>query len=74
MTQTSLSMRVGKVVRRRRMALGLSATVVAAAAGMSLSSYRALERGEKNISVTTLQRLCAELKLQMWELVREATH
>lgn len=72
MRRTSLALRLGKVVRKRRMALGIHQEVAAAELGLNVNQYRAIESGATSITVGTMQRLCAMLKMQMWELMREA--
>lgn len=72
MKRTTLMVRVGKAARKRRVALGIQQETIAAELGMDVTSYRAIENGTRGLSIGTLQRLCAVLKIQMWELVREA--
>lgn len=68
----TLQRRIGASIRRRREALGFSQEGFAAAIGMHRTYYSAIERGEKNLSLSTLQRLCLGLQTKAWELFQEA--
>lgn len=72
MRRKSLAIRIGRAVRKRRIALGIHQEVAAAELGVNVTQYRAIETGATSITVGTLQRLCLVLKMQMWELMREA--
>jgi len=39
---------------------------------MHRTYYSAIERGEKNLQLSTLERVCASLAVPMWEVIREA--
>ena len=39
---------------------------------MHRTYYSAIERGQKNLRIQTLERICAVLKLQMWEVMQDA--
>jgi transcriptional regulator with XRE-family HTH domain len=39
---------------------------------MHRTYYSALERGEKNASISTIERVCEGLKTTIWEVFREA--
>jgi transcriptional regulator with XRE-family HTH domain len=64
--------RIGDAVRKRREALGISQEAFADKIRMHRAYYGALERGEKNLQLSTLERLCAGLNVRMWEVIREA--
>jgi transcriptional regulator with XRE-family HTH domain len=64
--------RIGASLRKRREALGFSQESFADHIEMHRTYYSAVERGEKNLQIDTLQRLCAGLQTKMWEVVREA--
>jgi transcriptional regulator with XRE-family HTH domain len=64
--------RVGASIRRRREGLGFSQEGFAAHIGMHRTYYSAIERGEKNLSLSTIQRLCLGLKAKPWEVFKEA--
>ena len=40
--------------------------------GQLRAYYGALERGKKNLQLTTLERVCDGLEVPMWEVIREA--
>ena len=64
--------RLGDVIRRRREALPSSQEAFADRIRMHRAYYGALERGEKNLQLSTLERVCAGLDAQMWDVMREA--
>ena len=64
--------KVGTSIRRRREALGVSQEAFADQIGMHRTYYGAIERGEKNLSLTTTIRVCVGLKSPVWEVFREA--
>ena len=72
MTADTLQRKVGACIRVRREALGYSQEGFAAHIGMHRTYYSAIERGEKNLSLSTLQRLCAGLNAKVWEIFKEA--
>ena len=71
MTAT-LQQRLGKAFRKRREALGFSQESYADQIGMHRTYYSAVERGEKNLQLDTLQRICAGLHTTLWEVFYEA--
>ncbi len=71
MTAT-LQQQLGKAFRRRREALGFSQESYADEIGMHRTYYSAVERGEKNLQLDTLQRICTGLKTSIWEVFRDA--
>lgn len=72
MTADTFQRRVGASIRRRREAMGFSQEGLAAHIGMHRTYYSAIERGEKNLSLSTIQRLCLGLKAKPWEVFKEA--
>ena len=72
MNADTLQRRVGASIRRRRESLGISQEAFAAHIGMHRTYYSAIERGEKNISLSTIQRLCEALRAKAWEIFKEA--
>ena len=72
MNADTLQRRVGAGIRRRREALGFSQEGFAAHIGMHRTYYSAIERGEKNLSLSTIQRLCEGLGARGWEIFKEA--
>lgn len=71
MTATLLQ-RLGKALRARRMSAGYSQEGFADHIEMHRTYYSAIERGEKNIQLDTLQRICDGLKVSLWEVLRDA--
>ena len=71
MTDTLLR-NLGKVLRARREAAGYSQESYADAIEMHRTYYSAIERGEKNLQLDTLKRICVGLKCRMWEVLKEA--
>ena len=67
-----LQKRIGDALRKRREALGISQESFADQIKMHRAYYGALERGEKNLQLSTLERVCAGLEVPMWEVLRDA--
>ena len=63
---------LGKAFRKRREALGFSQESYADEIGMHRTYYSAIERGEKNLQLDTLQRVCEGLQITIWEVFKEA--
>jgi transcriptional regulator with XRE-family HTH domain len=68
----SLPKRIGDALRKRREALGVSQEAFADSIGMHRAYYGALERGEKNLQLSTLERVCEGLDVRAWEVLRDA--
>jgi transcriptional regulator with XRE-family HTH domain len=71
MTAT-LPARVGRALRHRREALGYSQESYADEIGMHRTYYSAIKRGEKNLQLDTLQKVCDGLGTPIWEVFKEA--
>ena len=71
MTAT-LPERLGKAFRKRREALGFSQESFADEIGMHRTYYSAIERGEKNLQLDTLQKVCVGLETRVWEVFKDA--
>lgn len=71
MTAT-LPQRLGKAFRKRRQALGFSQESYADEIGMHRTYYSAIERGEKNLQLDTLERICTGLDVSIWEVFKES--
>ena len=67
-----LQERIGDALRKRREARKYSQEGFADKLRMHRAYYGALERGKKNLQLTTLERVCTGLDVPMWEVVREA--
>jgi len=63
---------LGRALRARREAAGYSQESYANVIGMHRTYYSAIERGEKNLQLDTLQRICAGLRCHMWEALKDA--
>jgi transcriptional regulator with XRE-family HTH domain len=59
-------------MRSRRQRLEVSQEAFADQIGMHRTYYSALERGEINLTLKTLRRICAGLGLSVWELLKDA--
>lgn len=60
---------LGERLRATRLARGITQRRVAELAKLDLKHYGAIERGQRNISLGTLTRLAAALKVEPWELL-----
>jgi transcriptional regulator with XRE-family HTH domain len=67
-----LQQRIGDVIRRRRKRMGYSQEAFADRIYMHRAYYGALERGEKNLQLSTLERVTEGLKVPLWEVIRDA--
>jgi transcriptional regulator with XRE-family HTH domain len=67
-----LQERIGDALRKRREARKYSQEGFADKLRMHRAYYGALERGKKNLQLSTLERVCAGLDVPMWEVIREA--
>lgn len=68
----TLAQRLGKALRVRREATGSSQEAFADRINMHRTYYSAIERGEKNLQLGTLQRICLGLGVKLWEVMRDA--
>lgn len=68
----SLHERLGQAFRKRREALGFSQESFADHIDMHRTYYSAIERGEKNLQLDTLQRVADGLGAALWEVFRDA--
>lgn len=68
----TLAQRLGKALRVRREATGSSQEAFADRINMHRTYYSAIERGEKNLQLDTLQRICQGLGVTLWEVMRDA--
>jgi len=67
-----LLQQLGKALRERRVAAGYSQEGFAEIIGMHRTYYSAIERGEKNLQLDTLQKVCVGLDCKAWEVLRDA--
>ena len=64
--------KLGSALRVRRETAGYSQESYADIIGMHRTYYSAIERGEKNLQLDTLQRICSGLGASMWEVLKDA--
>ncbi|WP_308119007.1 helix-turn-helix domain-containing protein [Rhodococcus qingshengii] len=72
MPVVELPARFGLVVRRARISVGLSQEGLAAAAGLDRTYISSLERGKRNPTLITQERIAAALRRPLSVLVAEA--
>lgn len=63
---------LGEALRARRKAAGFSQESYADHIQMHRTYYSAIERGEKNLQLDTLQRICSGLGCKIWEVLKDA--
>lgn len=64
--------RICGAIRRYRERLGFTQEGFADEAGIHRAYYSRLERGQHNISIGTLEKICATLKVRLLDIVRDA--
>ncbi len=72
MDDETLRLRVGEAIRSRRQALELSEEGFADSIGMHRAYYSSIERGGKNLTLSTIARVCAGLRCTIAELFKSA--
>jgi len=72
MKRASLQVRISEVVRRHREQGEYTQEGFADHIKMHRAYYGAIERGQKNLQLTTLKRVCDGLDVAMWEVIRDA--
>lgn len=72
MPKALLTRQIGMAIRTRREARKFSQESFADEIRMHRTYYGAIERGEKNLQVSTLQRVCEGLHTTVWEVLRDA--
>lgn len=63
---------LARVVRSKREALGLSQEAFADEIGMHRTYYGAIERGERNMTMRILFKVCAGLRTKPSSILRDA--
>ncbi|MCB0475842.1 MAG: helix-turn-helix transcriptional regulator [Flavobacteriaceae bacterium] len=66
--ETELLKSVGEKIRKRRNELKLSQAVLSYDANIPRNQVGRIERGEISTSITTLQKLCTALKIEIRDL------
>ncbi|MDX2059496.1 MAG: helix-turn-helix transcriptional regulator [Gemmatimonadales bacterium] len=69
---STFRLQIGKAVRRLRTAAGYSQEGFADACKLHRTYIGAIERGEKNLTTDTIERIAGTLKLSPFDLLREA--
>lgn len=73
MHKVTLQTSLGAVVRDRREASGFSQDTFADSIGMHRAYYSSIERGERNVTLSTLSRLAEGFKTTIAKLMAEAS-
>lgn len=63
---------LGREIRQRREALGISQEELAERSGLHRNYIGGIERGERNVGIRAIFRLAKGLGLPAWELLRGA--
>jgi transcriptional regulator with XRE-family HTH domain len=71
-TRAPLQKRIGVVIRKKREARDFTQEGFADHIQMHRAYYGALENGKKNLQLSTLERVCEGLGVQMSEIIRDA--
>jgi transcriptional regulator with XRE-family HTH domain len=69
---SNLRLQIGKAVRRLRTAAGYSQEGFADACKLHRTYIGAIERGEKNLTTDTIERIARTLRIGPFDLFREA--
>lgn len=65
MEKKDINVRIGELLKARRLALGMTQREVAEKAKMQSNSIIHIEKGRRGISVQLLERLCKVLELKI---------
>lgn len=71
MGSNHLNHRLADNLRRRRMAAGLSQEALAERCGLHRTYIGAVERGERNVTLKTVERIAIALHVDPLDLLRE---
>ncbi len=69
---STLRLQIGKAVRRLRAAAGYTQEGFADACKLHRTYIGAIERGEKNLTTDTIERIAKTLEISAFDLFREA--
>jgi transcriptional regulator with XRE-family HTH domain len=72
MKSRPLQERIGEAVRKQREARKYTQDGFADQIEMHRAYYGAIERGKKNIQLSTLERVCEGLDVPMWQILKDA--
>ena len=72
MKRRTLQQRLGDAIRSRREGQNYSQEGFADHIRMHRAYYGAIERGEKNLQISTIERVCAGLSVPVSEIFRDA--
>ena len=64
--------RIGEALRKRRESLGLSQESYADLIAVHRTYYSGVERGERNLTMSSMEKVCTGLKVRVWEVLRDA--
>lgn len=70
--QEQLLQAIGEVLRTRRVAQGLSQEAFAEVVGLHRTYVGAIERGERNVTISNLSKISAKLGISLSLLIGEA--
>jgi len=73
MKKSKLAIAAGRAIRAHREHAGYSQESFADHVGMHRAYYSAIERGEKNVTLVTLNRVAKGLRLTLSELLENVT-
>jgi transcriptional regulator with XRE-family HTH domain len=71
MAKHSIAIQLGKALRARRQAAGMSQDDFADHIDMHRAYYASIERGEKNVTLKTLKRIADGLRATMAEILED---
>lgn len=72
MKRSVIQQKVGRAFRKRREALKVSQEAFADSLGVHRTYYSAVERGEKDIRITTLERIAKGLGVRASDVIKDA--
>ena len=72
MKPSSMQQKIGSALRKQRESLGISQEEFAEQVRMHRTYYSAIERGEKNLTLSTLIRVCDGLGMRVSQVIKEA--
>lgn len=72
MDKATLQTQLGSTIRKRRQALGYSQDTFADAIGMHRAYYSSIERGARNLTLSTIARVADGLSVSLAKLMADA--